>query len=168
VWETGEVHAGSWLGDLREKDHLEDLDVDETIILKWILKKWVKGEVNGLVHLSIGTGGGLLWKRWWNFGLYKMLWISWRAEDMVVSQESVYTMELVSWFFSAVKWGMKLGIFSKCSVLHPTDNHPFGAQIFFLVPPHIFTYPFSFSLSNTMNRVLRHAKQRFRFYFYVF
>jgi hypothetical protein len=35
------VHTGFWWGDLREGDHLEDLDVDGRIILKWILKQWL-------------------------------------------------------------------------------------------------------------------------------
>jgi len=39
VMETGEVHTGFWLGDLRERDHLKDLSVDEIILLKWIFKK---------------------------------------------------------------------------------------------------------------------------------
>jgi hypothetical protein len=30
----GEVHSGFWWGDLREGDHLEDVDVDGMIILK--------------------------------------------------------------------------------------------------------------------------------------
>jgi hypothetical protein len=30
----GQVHAGFWWGHVREKDHLEDLSVDERIILK--------------------------------------------------------------------------------------------------------------------------------------
>jgi len=40
VWGTGEVHTGFWWGDLRERDHLEDLSVDGRVILKWIFKKW--------------------------------------------------------------------------------------------------------------------------------
>jgi len=30
----GEVHTWFWWGNLRERDHLEDLDIDERIILK--------------------------------------------------------------------------------------------------------------------------------------
>jgi hypothetical protein len=36
----GEVHKGFWLGNLRERSHLEDPDVDGRIILKWIFRKW--------------------------------------------------------------------------------------------------------------------------------
>jgi hypothetical protein len=39
----GEVHTRFWWGDLREADHLEDLGVDGSIILKWIFKKWDGG-----------------------------------------------------------------------------------------------------------------------------
>ena len=34
------VAAGCWWGNLRERDHLEDVDVDGRIILKWISRKW--------------------------------------------------------------------------------------------------------------------------------
>ena len=34
VWETGEVHVGFRWGDLRERDHLDDIDVDGKIILQ--------------------------------------------------------------------------------------------------------------------------------------
>ena len=31
---TGEAHTGFWLGEMRERDHLEDLDIDGRIILQ--------------------------------------------------------------------------------------------------------------------------------------
>ena len=37
----GEAHTGFWWGNPRERDHLEDLDVVESIILKLIFKKLV-------------------------------------------------------------------------------------------------------------------------------
>jgi len=35
----GEVHTGFWWGNLRERDHLGDPDVDGTIIFKWVFRK---------------------------------------------------------------------------------------------------------------------------------
>ena len=43
VWGRGEVHAEFWCGNLREKNDLEDLGVDDGIILKWIFKRWNEG-----------------------------------------------------------------------------------------------------------------------------
>ena len=43
-----------------EKNHLEDLDVDGTIILRWIFRKWDVGVWTGSSWLRIGTGGGHL------------------------------------------------------------------------------------------------------------
>jgi hypothetical protein len=43
VWETGKVHAGFWWGNLRERDHLEDLGIDGRTLLKWIFKMWDGG-----------------------------------------------------------------------------------------------------------------------------
>jgi hypothetical protein len=33
------VDTGFWRGNLRERDHLEDPDVDGRIILRWIFRK---------------------------------------------------------------------------------------------------------------------------------
>jgi len=35
----GETYTGFWWGNLRERDHLGDLGVDERTILRWILRK---------------------------------------------------------------------------------------------------------------------------------
>ena len=47
VWKTGEVCTRFWWGNLRERDHWGDQDVDRRIILRWIFGK---GEV------VVGTG----------------------------------------------------------------------------------------------------------------
>jgi uncharacterized protein YcaQ len=39
VRERGEVRAGFWWGNEKDKDHLEDLGVDGRITLKWIFNK---------------------------------------------------------------------------------------------------------------------------------
>ena len=39
------MQTGFWLGKLRARDHLEDLDVDG-ILLKWIFKKYMIGELD--------------------------------------------------------------------------------------------------------------------------
>jgi hypothetical protein len=44
-----EVHTGFWWGDLRERDHLEDLGGDGWITLKWIFKKWNEEAWTGLI-----------------------------------------------------------------------------------------------------------------------
>jgi hypothetical protein len=42
AWVRGEAYTGFFLGNLRERDHLED-PVDRRIILRWIFRKWDVG-----------------------------------------------------------------------------------------------------------------------------
>jgi len=51
------VHTVFWWGNLRERAHLEDPDIDGRIILTWISRKW-DGAWTGLIWLRIGAGGG--------------------------------------------------------------------------------------------------------------
>ena len=46
--------TGFWWGNLRERDHRGDPDVDGRIILRWSFRKW-----EGVV------GTGWSWLRWW-------------------------------------------------------------------------------------------------------
>ena len=39
----GEVYTGSWWGNVREGDHLEDSGIDGRIIVKFIFEKWDGG-----------------------------------------------------------------------------------------------------------------------------
>jgi hypothetical protein len=41
--EKGEEYTGFWWGNLMEKDHFEDPEVDGRIILRWILTEWMAG-----------------------------------------------------------------------------------------------------------------------------
>jgi hypothetical protein len=49
------------VGNLKERDHLEDKGVDRRIILIWIfMRRRDVGLWTGLVWFRIGTGGGVL------------------------------------------------------------------------------------------------------------
>jgi hypothetical protein len=60
VWERREGCTGCWWGNLKERGHWGDPDVDGRIILKWMFRK-LEGVVGtGWSWLRIGTGGGHL------------------------------------------------------------------------------------------------------------
>ena len=48
------------MGNLRERDHLEDQSSYGRTILRWVFGKWDVGTWAGLIWLRIRTGGGLL------------------------------------------------------------------------------------------------------------
>jgi hypothetical protein len=48
------------VGDLRERDHLEDISVDGKIILEWILNKLFGKAWDGYIWLRIRTIGRFL------------------------------------------------------------------------------------------------------------
>jgi hypothetical protein len=52
--------TGFWWGNLRERDHRGDPDVDGRIILRWIFRKWEEVVGTGWSWLRIGIGGGHL------------------------------------------------------------------------------------------------------------
>ena len=49
----------SFGGDLKERDNLEDLSVDETVILKWALKEHNGMAWSGFIWLKTGKSSGL-------------------------------------------------------------------------------------------------------------
>ena len=49
----GEVYAGFWWGNLRERDHVGDPGIDGRIILRWIFR-----------NCDMGVWTGLIWLRW--------------------------------------------------------------------------------------------------------
>jgi hypothetical protein len=52
-----QVCTGCWWGNLRERGHWGDPDVDERIILGWIFRKFERVVETGWSWLRIGTGG---------------------------------------------------------------------------------------------------------------
>jgi hypothetical protein len=55
-----EIYANILQGSLKERSHLDDLDIDGRIIPKWISKKWDGKIWTGLIWLRIVSSGGLL------------------------------------------------------------------------------------------------------------
>jgi len=65
---VGEAYTGFWWGNLWERAHLGDPDVDGRIILRWIFRKWDVGVWTGSSWLRVGTGGGHFgFQKFWEF-----------------------------------------------------------------------------------------------------
>jgi hypothetical protein len=43
VWGRGEVYSGVCREDLRERGHLEDLGVEGSVVLKWVVENRIGG-----------------------------------------------------------------------------------------------------------------------------
>jgi len=56
----GEVYTVFWWGKLKERDHLGNPGVNETIIIIWIFKKWNVELQTESSWVRIVTGGGHL------------------------------------------------------------------------------------------------------------
>jgi hypothetical protein len=56
----GEVYTGFWWGNLRERDRLEDGEINERITLRRIFRKYDVGVWTGFCWLRKGTGVGHL------------------------------------------------------------------------------------------------------------
>jgi hypothetical protein len=41
AWERIEIHTQFWSGNLKGRDHTEDLGVEGKIILQWIFVEWI-------------------------------------------------------------------------------------------------------------------------------
>ena len=54
------MNTGFWWGNLGDRDPLEEPDVNGSIILRWIFRKWDVVASAGSIWLRIGTGGGHL------------------------------------------------------------------------------------------------------------
>ena len=84
---AGQVtHTECWHGNEKERDHLEDVVLDERIRLKWIWKKWVGKTWSALEYEQVA--------RCCQPG-YGTAWITWLAEELLASEEGVYSE--VSW-----------------------------------------------------------------------
>jgi len=55
-----ELYIECCWGNLRERDHLDDPDVDGRIILRWIFRKWDVGAWTGSIWIRKGTSDGHL------------------------------------------------------------------------------------------------------------
>jgi len=59
VWGRSEIPKGFRWSNLKERESLPELGLEERITLKWTLEKQDKIAWNGFIWLRIGTTGGL-------------------------------------------------------------------------------------------------------------
>ena len=91
-----EMHTGFWCRNLKERGFVNDLDMDGWIILKYMWNGWADIIWNGFMWLMVRTSDGL-WMQYWVFRFCKMLVISWVAEELLASKESLKFTVLHVW-----------------------------------------------------------------------
>jgi len=65
----------------------EHLAVTESIILKWMINKYLRRIWNRLIRLGMGPSGELLWIRKWTFWLFKGWFFYWAAGEIFLSMK---------------------------------------------------------------------------------
>jgi hypothetical protein len=71
AWGRREKCTRFWWESPKERDHWEDQGVGGKMGSEWILGRFAWGVWIGFDCLRTGTGGGLLWVRWWTFGFLR-------------------------------------------------------------------------------------------------
>jgi hypothetical protein len=71
VWGEGRGVYRVLLGNMREREHLEDLGVDGSVMVKWAFKNSDGRAWPGLIWLGMGTADRLLWTRYGSPGTIK-------------------------------------------------------------------------------------------------
>ena len=89
----GEVHIGFCWGNRRERNDLEDLSMDGSVILNSNSRKCV-WDMDWIDLAQVETVGTLLWKRRWTFRSHKLRANCWPAEQLLSFQEYLCCLEL--------------------------------------------------------------------------
>ena len=79
-----------------ERANWESTGVDEITMLKFIFKTWNGGPCTILILLRTGARLALLWIWEWTSGFRKMRGISWLAEDPLISQGGLFSLDVVT------------------------------------------------------------------------
>ena len=96
VWRKEEVCTRFGWGNLRERDHWENQELDGRIILRWILRKWEGVVETGWSWLRIGQGAGACENGDELSGSIKCGEILDYLQNQLASQEGLCSMEKVS------------------------------------------------------------------------
>ena len=94
---SGTATVGPWAPKNTHNFKQKPLHSAKLVAVIMDLREAGRGAWTGSIWLRIRTGGGLLWMRKWTFGFHNIRGISWVAEDLLVSEKGLCSMELVGW-----------------------------------------------------------------------